>query len=150
MRPVVKYEASCKRRVNVLGALRYGASANRLVWESRTSHWDSQGFLEFIWHKIIGLSTSLGELPPGWKLSKHKVVVLDNYRVPQSQLVKEHLGLLKQAGVVFYYLPPYSPELNLIEVEWRQIKYQGLPQRSFEELAELLAAVETALKQRAA
>jgi len=77
-------------------------------------------------------------------------VVLDNYRVHQSRLVKAHQDLLKQAGVVFFYLPPYSPEMNLIEAEWRQIKYQGLPQRSFEKLDELVQAIETAMQQRAA
>ena len=25
------------------------------------------------------------------------------------------------------YLPPYSPELNLIEILWRRIKYTWLP-----------------------
>jgi len=150
VRPFIKYEASCRRRVNVLGALKYGATQQRLVWQSRTTTWDSQGFLEFVWHQIVGLSTTFGALPADWKLSKHKVVVLDNYRVHQSRLVQSHLELLKQVGVVFFYLPPYSPELNLIEVEWRQIKYQGLPRRSFEKLDELQQAVEAAMKQRAA
>ncbi len=140
----------------MLGALRYGTGASakepqpRLVWESRTTSWDSQSFLEFMWHKIAGLSTPLGELPEGWRPLRHKVVVLDNYRVHHSRLVKAHLDLLKKAGVVLFYLPPYSPELNLIEAEWRQIKYQELPQRSFEKLDELLQAVETVMQQRAA
>ena len=132
-----------------MGALKYGATEQRLVWQSRTTSWDSQGFLDFIWHQIAGLSTTFGALPADWKPIKRKVVVLDNYRVHQSRLVQSQLELLKQAGVVFFYLPPYSPELNLIEAEWRQIKYQGLPKRSFEKLDELLQAVEGAMKQRA-
>ncbi|MEG2480357.1 MAG: transposase, partial [Mucinivorans sp.] len=44
-----------------------------------------------------------------------------------------------------YYLPPYSPELNIIEILWRFIKYQWLPFDAFlnfqnlkERIAELL------------
>jgi len=156
VRPFIKFEATCRRRVNVLGALRYGATQpqpeQRVVWASRTrtTSWDSQSFLEFVWRKIAGLSTPPGELPAGWRPGRRKVVVLDNYRVHHSQLVKAHLDLLKRAGVVFFYLPPYSPELHLIEAEWRQIKYQELPQRSFEKLDELVQAVEIAMQQGAA
>jgi len=30
-----------------------------------------------------------------------------------------------------HWLPPYSPELNLIEILWRKIKYQWLPLRAY-------------------
>jgi hypothetical protein len=133
----------------VLGALHYGATSSRLIWESRTTNWDSLSFLEFIWHKIARLDTALGEVPTGWKAKSRKVVVLDNYRVHQSRLVKSYLAVLKKVGVVFFYLPPYSPELNLIETEWRQIKYQGLPCRSFAQLEELFQAVDAAMVKRA-
>jgi hypothetical protein len=133
----------------VLGALHYGATSSRLIWESRTTNWDSLSFLEFIWHKIARLDTALGEVPTGWKAKSRKVVVLDNYRVHQSRLVKSYLAVLKKVRVVFFYLPPYSPELNLIEAEWRQIKYQGLPCRSFAQLEELFQAVDAAMVKRA-
>jgi transposase len=29
--------------------------------------------------------------------------------------------------LIIKYLPPYSPELNLIEILWRRIKYTWLP-----------------------
>ena len=133
----------------MLGALHYGATSSRLIWESRTTNWDSLSFLEFIWHKLVGLDTALGEVPSGWKPQSRKVVVLDNYRVHQSRLVKSYLAVLKKVGVVFFYLPPYSPELNLIEAEWRQIKYQGLPCRSFAQLDQLLQAVDGVMVKRA-
>ena len=37
----------------------------------------------------------------------------------------------KENDLLVYFLPPYSPELNLIEILWRRIKYQWLP---FEDL----------------
>jgi transposase len=31
----------------------------------------------------------------------------------------------------FYFLPPYSPELNRIEILWKKMKYEWLPFKSF-------------------
>ena len=33
----------------------------------------------------------------------------------------------KEKDVLIFFLPPYSPELNLIEILWRRIKYQWIP-----------------------
>lgn len=33
----------------------------------------------------------------------------------------------KEQDVRIYFLPPYSSELNQIEILWRRIKYQWLP-----------------------
>ncbi|MEN9918712.1 MAG: hypothetical protein RL662_1148, partial [Bacteroidota bacterium] len=32
----------------------------------------------------------------------------------------------KQQDLLIYFLPPYCPELNLIEILWKQIKYYWL------------------------
>ncbi|MCX7099030.1 MAG: transposase [Methylococcales bacterium] len=34
-------------------------------------------------------------------------------------------------GMKFYFLPPYSPELNRIELLWRKMKYEWLPFKTF-------------------
>lgn len=47
----------------------------------------------------------------------------------------------KQRGLTVVYLPPYSPELNLMEGAWRQLKYHELPRRHFENKSELRQAV---------
>jgi transposase len=45
----------------------------------------------------------------------------------------------------YKYLPPYSPELNLIEILWRRIKYTWLPFSAYECLNALSEALETIL-----
>ena len=70
------------------------------------------------------------------------MIVLDNYSVLRSAVVKEVLPALAAAGVTFFYLPPYSPELNAIEHLWRHIKYEDLPERSFSTAEALKAAVD--------
>jgi putative transposase len=34
---------------------------------------------------------------------------------------------LTEAGIYSSFLPPYSPELNLIELVFRQVKHQEIP-----------------------
>ena len=44
-------------------------------------------------------------------------------------------------GLYLWFLPSYCPELNLIEILWKQIKYRWMPidaYASFEKLAECL------------
>lgn len=33
----------------------------------------------------------------------------------------------EEQDVLIFFLPPYSPELNLIEILWKRIKYQWIP-----------------------
>ena len=40
-------------------------------------------------------------------------------------------------GVLIHYLPPYSPELNLIEILWRKIKYSWLPLTAYKSVDRL-------------
>ena len=49
-------------------------------------------------------------------------------------------------GLIVKYLPAYSPELNLIEMLWRFIKYYWLPFSAYASFQSLVAAVEAILK----
>ena len=48
-------------------------------------------------------------------LEKGDVVIMDNMRSHHVKIVTE---LLDKAGISYLYLPPYSPDLNLIEKMW--------------------------------
>jgi transposase len=39
--------------------------------------------------------------------------------------------MLKEKGMRFYFLPPYSPELNRIELLSHKMKYEWLPFKTF-------------------
>ncbi len=77
------------------------------------------------------------------------VIALDNYSVHHAAAVKEAMPALAEAGVTFFFLPPYSPELNPIELVWRQVKYQDMPERSYATDTALQTAVTAALTHRA-
>ena len=57
-----------------------------------------------------------------WSLTKHTVVVLDNAGVHTSRKVKEHFKTWQNRGLYIFYLPPYSPHLNIIERLWKEMK----------------------------
>ena len=60
-------------------------------------------------------------------LKKKTVVIMDNASVHTSEEFEECLPQWKKKGLIIKYLTPYSPELNLIEILWRNIKYAWLP-----------------------
>ena len=53
------------------------------------------------------------------ELPEHSVVVMDNATFHKRQ---DTLDALQDAGHIVLWLPPYSPDLNLIEKTWAWIK----------------------------
>ena len=58
------------------------------------------------------------------RVTQETWVIIDNAPQHPSQLFKSHLVTWAERGLHIKYLPPYSPELNKIEILWRFIKYQ--------------------------
>jgi transposase len=86
-------------------------------------------------------------------LQRMTVVVLDNARVHKSKAVQERRGVWEERGLFLFYLPPYSPHLNIAEVLWRKLKYEWLQPKDyssartlFEQTRQALAAVGTLLR----
>ena len=59
------------------------------------------------------------------------VVILDNASIHTAKSMQPYWELLEEKGMRFYFLPPYSPELNRIEMLWKKMKYEWLPFQSF-------------------
>jgi transposase len=126
-RKLVHYEAPQGRRVNALAAYRPFGGSPRLEVFTAERTWDSYDLLGF-----------LGALP--WSKAP-RVVVLDNASVHTSKVIRSARHGLTASGVYLYFLPPYSPEMNLVESVFRQVKHQEIPRRSFTTRAELREAV---------
>ena len=152
VRAIVPYEAPEGRRVNAIGALApFGDVGDepRLAYATRCTSFKGQDVLEFIWKQVGRMSTPVGEVPEGFERARRCVVVLDNYSPHHGKEIKEYSGALEAAGIELFYLPPYSPELNLIEPMWRHIKHEDMPVRSHSTAEELKAAVDTVLGNKA-
>lgn len=95
------------QRVNVLGCLQKGV---RLVWETVTHTVNREDVMAFF--------DRLAD-----QVTKKTVVVLDNAQIHRGEPMREKQVEWEQKGLHLLYLPPYSPELNAIEILWKQAKY---------------------------
>ena len=66
------------------------------------------------------------------KIKIPTVLVIDNASTHTSNEFKENIERWKEKDLTIYPIPPYSPELNLIEIIWRKIKYEWLPFSAYE------------------
>jgi transposase len=101
---------------------------------------------EFIVEQLERLSFSIKRMT---------VVVLDNARVHTSRQVQERRPFWQARGLFIFYLPPYSPHLNIAERLWRKLKYEWLQPSDyatadglFYQVRQALAAVGKGLKMR--
>ena len=78
---------------------------------------------EFIFEEFEQLSMRLTNLT---------VVVLDNAPVHTAKLIKGRREVWEQRGLYLFYLPRYSPHLNIVEILWRKLKYEWLSAKDYE------------------
>ena len=80
-------------------------------------------------------------------IEKETWVVVDNAPTHASEEFEEELAAWAKRGLHVYFLPPYCPELNLIELLWRRIKYEWLPLSAYESYQSLCQALDEVLSQ---
>ena len=79
-------------------------------------------------------------------LRKLTVIVLDNARIHTSQIIKERIKIWQQRGLYLFYLPRYSPHLNIVETLWRKLKYEWLTPIDYQSKEHLFYQITLALK----
>ncbi|MBQ6964151.1 MAG: transposase [Bacteroidaceae bacterium] len=57
-----------------------------------------------------------------FRISRDTFVVLDNAMVHQNRWIKELRPIWENRGLLLFFLPPYSPHLNIAETLWRILK----------------------------
>lgn len=81
------------------------------------------------------------------KLPKPRVLVLDNARIHRSRLMQSKLAEWEEKNLFIFYLPTYSPHLNLIETLWRKMKYEWLRAEDYISFEALTEAVKKILQE---
>ena len=61
------------------------------------------------------------------KLQKPTTVVIDNAPVHTSSSFQSMIPQWEEKNLYLWFLPSCSPDLNLIEILWKRIKYHWLP-----------------------
>ena len=78
-------------------------------------------------------------------LKKRAYVLIDNAPMHRSHAFINQISKWVKRGLIVKYLPPYSPQLNLIEILWRFMKYHWLPLSAYVSFSCLVDAVEQLL-----
>jgi transposase len=79
------------------------------------------------------------------QLDKKTYVFIDNAPMHRSQAFIKQIPKWVKKGLIVKYLPSYAPELNLIEILWRFMKYYWLPFSAYASFQCLSEAVEEIL-----
>jgi transposase len=82
-----------------------------------------------------------------FSISKPTVVVLDNARIHTGNKMKERIKYWQTRGLYIFYLPTYSPHLNIAETVWRKLKYEWLAPNDYEDKERLCYSVKQALNE---
>lgn len=120
--------ASGRQRFNVLGA--WDAISRTLISVTNTSTVNSETVCDLL-RKIASLG-----------LDGPVRLVLDNAKYQRAHIVKE---LAAELNLTLIFLPPYSPNLNLIERLWKHVKSTSIRGRYFATFDAFKSSIETCL-----
>jgi transposase len=80
-----------------------------------------------------------------FQIRRPTFLVLDCARIHTSKIVQERIPFWQQRGLYLFFLPPYSPELNLAETLWRKVKKEWLKPEDYAEPDSLFYATNRCL-----
>ena len=122
----VAIEATRGKSINCFGLISRG---NDFIYKNTEKNINS----DFIVEILDELSLTI---------TKSTVVVLDNARPHTARKVKELFKIWQNRGLYIFYLPPYSPHLNIIERLWKELKEGWLKPSDYQSADTLFYAVD--------
>jgi len=128
----IEISAICHRRLNVAGFFSPDSRLTPFCFEHSA---DSE--------TVIAFFDNFAEHADR---KKKTVVILDNSPVHHSDEFYKKIPEWNKKGIFIKYIPPYSPELNRIEILWKSIKYRWLDISSYTSFRNLVRNVEHVLK----
>ena len=118
------------KRINTLGFLSRTGKLKSFITQNRV---DSD--------KVIEVFDEFSKT-----ITKSTVVVLDNASFHKSKKFKAHIAKWSNLGLTIFYLPPYSPELNIIEILWRFMKYVWIDYKAYLSFDNLMSYIESVFR----
>lgn len=117
----IEVPSSKSKRLNVLGFVNRDCSFTSLVFEGSIT---SAVVVASINHFIT-------------TLHRPTTLIIDNASIHTSNEFKENIEDWQKQGLTIVPIAPYSPELNIIEILWRKIKYEWMPFSAYESFQNL-------------
>ncbi|MBD2305634.1 IS630 family transposase [Chroococcidiopsis sp. FACHB-1243] len=81
------------------------------------------------------------------RVDRPTVIVVDRSSIHTSDAVFDKVEEWKERGITIFQLPSYSPQLNLIEILWRFIKYQWIEIDAYKDWQFFVASIEKILRE---
>lgn len=72
-------------------------------------------------------------------------IIMDNAPIHKSNKFKESMERWKKQDLDIWFLPTYSPHLNIIEILWKKMKYEWLKPKDYNSIETLMNAVDNIL-----
>ena len=79
-------------------------------------------------------------------ITKPTIAVVDNASMHTSDKFKNMLETWEEKGLTVFYLPPYSPELNPIEMLWKFMKYYWIELDAYKSTTNMKKYVEKVIQ----
>ncbi len=124
------FKSNKSKRLNVIGLLNRNNDLESYIFETKIT---SEIVIKFLDNYVK-------------KIKKLTVVVIDNAPIHTSKAFKKKIAEWKQKNLEIFWLPTYSPQLNLIETLWRFMKYEWIEKEAYLSWKNLVEYVETVLK----
>jgi transposase len=124
-------ESQRSQRLNVLGLM------------SRANHLHSYVSTQTITSEVV--IACIDSFFP--VVNKRTVIVVDQSSVHTSDAIHDKLEEWPQRNIEIFKLPTYSPQLNLIEILWRFIKYEWIEISAYRSWQSLVNYVEKVLRE---
>ena len=80
-------------------------------------------------------------------IDKPTVIVVDQSSIHTSDAILDKVEEWFERGITIFVLPSYSPQLNLIEILWRFIKYEWIEIDAYKSWETFVASVEKILRE---
>lgn len=97
-------------RINCFGMIN---RQSKCYWSTTEQSIDAQFILEYFENF-------------SFEIHKETFVILDNASVHKAKIIRERIPYWQKRGLFIFYLPPYSPHLNIAETIWRKLKKEWL------------------------
>jgi len=81
------------------------------------------------------------------KITKPTVAIVDNASIHTSKKFKDMIPIWEAKNLTIFYLPPYSPELNPIEMVWKFMKYYWIELDAYKSATEMKKYVEKVIQE---
>jgi len=126
----VEIKSRRSRRLNVLGLMNINLELDAYIFECRITS-----------EVVISCLDKFAE-----DLKIKTIVVMDKASFHTSKKIQEKIGEWQEKKLEIFWLPPYSPKMNLIEILWRFMKYEWIEIDAYSSWSNLVKYVEKVIR----